>query len=32
MSGLDLPAWGYECVEHIAGVRAAAPVILRKRS
>jgi dihydrofolate reductase len=32
MSGLDLPALGYECVAHIAGARAAAHVILRKRS
>ena len=27
---LDMPALGYECVEHIAGTRAAAHVILRR--
>ena len=31
LSGIDLRALGYECVEHIAGNRAAAHVILRKR-
>jgi len=31
MSGIDVRALGYECVEHIAGIRAAAHVILRKR-
>jgi len=31
MSGIDMRALGYECVEHIAGIRAAAHVILRKR-
>ena len=31
-AGLDLPALGYECAEHIPGVRAAGHVILRKRS
>ena len=29
---LDVRALGYECVEHVAGTRAAAHVILRKRS
>ena len=29
--GLDLRALGYECVEHVAGKRAAAHVTLRKR-
>jgi dihydrofolate reductase len=32
MNGIDLPALGYECVEHVAGGRAAAHVILRKRA
>jgi dihydrofolate reductase len=32
MDGIDLPALGYECVEHVAGGRAAAHVILRKRA
>jgi dihydrofolate reductase len=32
LSGIDLPALGYECAEHFAGERAAAHVILRKRS
>jgi dihydrofolate reductase len=27
---LDLPALGYECVEHLPGARAAAHLILRK--
>jgi len=31
MSGIDVRALGYECAEHIAGIRAAAHVILRKR-
>ena len=31
LSGIDLRALGYECVEHIAGTRTAAHVILRKR-
>ncbi len=31
LAGLDTRALGYECVEHIAGERAAAHVILRKR-
>jgi len=31
MTGLDLPALGYECVEHIPGKRAAAHVTIRKR-
>jgi dihydrofolate reductase len=30
-NGMDLPALGYECAEHIAGARAAAHVVLRKR-
>jgi dihydrofolate reductase len=30
-AGIDLRTLGYECVEHIAGERAAAHVILRKR-
>ena len=30
--GLDLPALGYECAEHVPGVRAAGHVLLRKRS
>jgi len=30
MTGLDLPALGYECVEHIPGKRAAAHVTIRK--
>lgn len=30
--GLDLPALGYECAEHIPGRRAAAHVIIRKRA
>ncbi|MEA2162760.1 MAG: hypothetical protein QOK37_887 [Thermoanaerobaculia bacterium] len=30
--GIDLRALGYECVKHIAGSRAAAHVILRKRA
>jgi dihydrofolate reductase len=32
LGGLDLRALGYECVEHVAGQRAAAHVILRKRT
>jgi dihydrofolate reductase len=31
LNGMDLPALGYECTEHIAGARAAAHVVLRKR-
>ncbi len=31
LSGVDLRALGYECVEHVAGARAAAHVRLRKR-
>ena len=31
LGGIDLLALGYECVEHIPGVRAAAHVIIRKR-
>ena len=30
LSGIDLPALGYECVEHGPGERAAAHVVLRK--
>jgi dihydrofolate reductase len=30
LSGIDLPALGYECVEHTPGERAAAHVVLRK--
>jgi len=32
LGGLDLRALGYECVEHVAGQRAAAHVTLRKRT
>ena len=32
LSGIDLRSLGYECVEHAAGGRAAAHVILRKRA
>jgi dihydrofolate reductase len=32
LSGIDLRSLGYECVEHAAGARAAAHVILRKRA
>ena len=32
LEGIDLRALGYECVEHLAGTRAAAHVILRKRA
>jgi dihydrofolate reductase len=32
LHGIDLPALGYECVDHVPGVRAAAHVTLRKRS
>ena len=32
LSGIDMRALGYECVEHVAGTRAAAHVILRKRA
>jgi dihydrofolate reductase len=31
LGGIDLRALGYECVDHVAGGRAAAHVILRKR-
>jgi dihydrofolate reductase len=31
LNGLDLRALGYECVEHVAGARAAAHVILSRR-
>jgi dihydrofolate reductase len=31
MTGLNLRALGYECVEHVGGARAVAHVILRKR-
>jgi dihydrofolate reductase len=31
LNGIDIRALGYECVEHVAGARAAAHVILRKR-
>jgi dihydrofolate reductase len=31
LQGIDLRALGYECVEHVAGSRAAAHVVLRKR-
>jgi len=31
LNGIDMRALGYECVKHIAGTRAAAHVILRKR-
>lgn len=32
LQGIDLRALGYECAEHVPGTRAAAHVILRKRS
>jgi len=32
LGGIDLPALGYECAAHVAGERAAAHVILRKRA
>jgi dihydrofolate reductase len=32
LGGLDLPALGYACAEHVAGGRAAAHVTLRKRT
>jgi dihydrofolate reductase len=32
LAGLDLPALGYACAEHVAGARAAAHVTLRKRA
>jgi hypothetical protein len=32
LQGIDLRALGDECVEHVAGARAAAHVILRKRA
>ena len=31
LNGIDVRALGYECVEHVAGARAAAHAILRKR-
>jgi dihydrofolate reductase len=31
LGGIDMRALGYECVEHVAGARAAAHVVLRKR-
>lgn len=31
LNGIDMRALGYECVKHVAGTRAAAHVILRKR-
>jgi hypothetical protein len=31
LNGIDIRGLGYECVEHVAGARAAAHVILRKR-
>jgi dihydrofolate reductase len=31
LGGIDVRALGYECVEHVAGARAAAHVVLRKR-
>jgi dihydrofolate reductase len=32
LSGIDIRALGYECVEHVAGARAAAHVVLRKHA
>ncbi len=32
LTGIDMRALGYECVEHVAGGRAAAHVVLRKRA
>ena len=32
LNGIDMRALGYECVEHVAGARAAAHVRLRKRA
>jgi len=32
LHGIDMRALGYECVEHAAGARAAAHVVLRKRA
>ena len=32
LGGLDLPASGYECVEHVPGARAASHVTLRRRA
>ncbi len=32
LNGIDMRGLGYECLKHIAGTRAAAHVILRKRS
>jgi len=31
LNGIDMRALGYECAEHIAGTRAAAHVVIRKR-
>jgi len=31
LNGIDLHELGYECVEHVAGARAAAHVILRRQ-
>ena len=31
LNGIDLRALGYACTEHVAGDRAAAHVVLRKR-
>jgi dihydrofolate reductase len=31
LNGIDMRALGYECVQHVAGARAAAHIILRKR-
>ena len=32
LNGIDLHALGYDCVEHVAGARAAAHIVLRKRA
>jgi len=32
LNGIDMRALGYECVQHLAGGRAAAHVILKKRA
>lgn len=32
LAGIDLPALGYECADHLPGKRAAAHVVLRKRA
>jgi dihydrofolate reductase len=31
LHGIDMRALGYECAQHVAGARAAAHVVLRKR-